>query len=283
MRRSHALALGVAVAAFAASGRVHANPVNAEKMRGDADEPGWLASLDARFALARGNVDRLDLGYGGLLQYQTMYPDGVGFRGRPPPAGVEPFFRDRYLLLTDGAFTRVSDDNVTNRGFAHARYTRMFIPRLGLDVFVQEQFNEFTRLKARIVGGGGARADVIHRRLVQSWLGSGYMAEYELNDTVVGDPHPARVVNHRWTSYGVLQVELLAETLVFRNTAYAQPRFDDFTDVRVLDNAQIEARLADGAFAFGIDFGVQFDSRPPQEVVRTDLSLGSYLRLRVNR
>ena len=283
MRRSHALASGVGLAALVASGPAHANPVNAEKMRGDADEPGWMASLDANFALARGNVNRLDLGYGGLLQYQTMFPAGVGFRGKPPPPGADSFFKNRYVLLTDGAFTRVSGNDVINRGFAHARYTRMFIPRLGLDVFVQEQFNEFTRLRARIVGGGGARVDMVHRKVTQSWLGSGYMAEYELNDTVAGDPHPARVVNHRWTSYAVLQIELLAETLVFRNTAYAQPRLDDFTDVRVLENAQIEARLADGAFAFGIDFGVQFDSRPPQEVVRTDLSLGSYLRLRVNR
>lgn len=282
MRRLHALALGLC-AAWSVSGSAAANPVNAEKMRGDADAAGWLASLDASFSLARGNVERLNLGYGGLLQYQTVHPEGVGFRGRPAPAGADPFFKNRYLLLTDGAYTRLSGSNVINRGFAHARYTRMFIPRLGLDAFIQEQFNEFTRLKARIVGGAGARVDAIHRGHIQSWLGSGYMVEYELNETVDGDPHPARVVNHRWANYGVFQVELLQETLVFRNTAYAQPRFDDFTDIRVLDNAQIEARLADGAFAFGIDFGVQFDSRPPRQVLRTDLSLGSYLRLRVNR
>jgi hypothetical protein len=259
----------------------HAGPVNAERLRGEAPANGWLASLDARFALARGNVDRLDLGYGGLLQYQTLHPAGVGFGRRRPVAGADPFFHDRWLLLTDGAFTRVSGNSIINRGFAHARYTRMWIPRLGSDLFVQEQFNEFTRLKARIVGGVGARIDAIHRRIVQSWLGSGYMAEYELNDTVLGDPHPSRVVNHRWTNYGVLQIRLLDRTLVFRNTVYAQPRFDDFTDIRVLDNAQLEARVAGGVLAVGLDFGLEYDSRPPQEIQRLDLALGSYVRLRI--
>lgn len=262
------------------AGPALASPVNAERLRSDPGTDGWSGSLDVRAALARGNVERLDLGYGGGVQYLTHHPAGVGFGSRPTPVGAPPFFRDRWTLLVNGAFGQVADNTIVNRGFAHTRYTRMWIPRLGSDLFVQGQYDQITRLRSRVVGGVGLRVDAVHRRVIQIWAGTAYMPEYEVNDTVEGDPHPERVVNHRWTSYGSIQLVLFPEgQLMVRNTAYVQPRFDAFDDVRVLENLQLEAAVTP-VLALGADFLLQYDSDPPQEVVPLDMTLGSYLRLR---
>lgn len=94
------------------------------------------------------------------------------------------------------------------------------------------------------------------------------------------DPHPAMVLNHRWTNYAVLQLRLFPEgQLVGRSSTYVQPRFDDPRDVRVLEQVQLEARVG-SIFALGADLLVQFDSRPPRQVESLDLTLGSYVRLR---
>lgn len=278
MGRHRLASWALALVVGAVSRPVWAGPVNAEKLRADSDAPGWSGSLDVRISVASGNVDRLDAGHGGGLQWKSMHRPGVGFGGRKPPVGAPPFMKDQWFLVTDAAYSQLGGNDITHRGLAHMRYTRMWVPRVGTELFVQVQYNKFTRLRTRLLGGGGLRLDMIHRKTFMAWLGSGYMVEYELNDTVDGDPHPSEIVNHRWTSYAVGQLRVWDQRLAIRSTTYAQPRFDAFTDVRVLQALQVEARAAP-VFALGVDFNLIYDSRPPREVEPLDLLLGTYIRV----
>lgn len=261
-------------------GTAMANPVNSEKLLNDPQEGGFSGSVDANFSLSAGNVERLSLGVGGGMQYWTLHPEGVGYGTRPAPEGAPPFFRNRWVLIANGQFVRFSLHEVVNSGFAHTRYTRMWLPRLGLDVFAQAQYNELTRLTRRLLAGVGLRVDPVNRRRLQIWAGTGYMTEFERNNVIPEDPHPAQVVNHRWTSYGVLQARLWDAAVVARSTTYAQPRIDDFGDIRVLESVQIEARAVP-VLALGIEFEAQYDSRPPlvSGVLPLDLVLTSYVRV----
>lgn len=259
-------------------GTAWGSPVNAEKLTNDPVHGGFTGSLSSSFAFSRGNVDRLDLNAGGSIQYWTLHPEGVGYRGRPAPAGASAFFKDRWLLVANSGFVRFSLREVVNYGFAHTRYTRMWLPRLGSDMFAQVQYNELMLLRNRMVAGVGLRVDPVHERVIQIWAGTGPMVERERNDTVPGDPHPARLVNYRWTNYAVVQLRLAKGAIVTRNTTYVQPRFDAFQDFRVLESVQLEANVTP-VFAFGVEFEAQYDSRPPLTVLRTDLHVGSYLRV----
>lgn len=263
-------------------GHALASPINAEKLLDDPHAGGWSGSLSSSFAVSSGNIDRLDFSAGGGIQYWTLHPAGAGQRGRAAPVGAPPFFKDRWVLIANGAFVRFSLREVVNYGFAHTRYTRMWWPRLGSDVFAQAQYNELVLLRSRALVGAGVRVDPVNRRVLQVWGGSGYMAEREKNDTIPGDPHPSLVVNHRWTHYAVVQLRLWNAAIVARNTLYAQPRFDDFGDVRILESVQLEAR-ATPVLALGVEFEAQHDSRPPLTVQHTDLHVGSYLRVGVGR
>lgn len=261
-------------------GSSRANPVNAEKLITDPEREGWSGSLSTSFALSAGNVDRLSLGFSGGLQYWTLYPEGVGYGDHAAPPGSRRFFRDRWLLITNAAFLRVRGNDVVNNGFAHTRYTRMWRPRVGSDFFVQSQYNEFKLLQLRSLGGLGLRVDPLNRKVVHAWAGTGYMAEYErYTFDPATDPHPSRVVNHRWTSYGVIQLRLWESELVTRSTTYYQPRLDDFSDFRLLEALQLEVRA--GPVALGAELELQYDSDPPRAsgVVPLDVFVSNYLRV----
>lgn len=273
-----ALVIAVALGAWVPSPATAGGPVNAERIRSNLDTPGWSGALGVSFGLSKGNVDRLDVSDTGSLQYQTVHPPGAGWGRRPPPPGAVPFFRHRFIVTASNNFARVAGNNIVNSGFAHARYTFMALPRFGPEAFAQVQFNEFRLLRARVLGGGGPRLVLVHREVFRMWGASGYMSEYELNATVPGDPHPSEIINHRWTSYLVARAMLAGGRVMLQNTIYVQPRFDAFRDVRVLEGAQLQGQVT-SIFSMGIDFELQYDSRPPQTVKPTDLTISSFLKV----
>ena len=274
------MTLGAVVAWSLGAGEASASPVNAENLRTDSETQGWSGSVDVRGNGSVGNVRRLDLGYGGAVKFMTHHPEGVGYGRQQPPPDAPPFFRDRWLTTVAGGFVRAQTHTIVSRAFGHTRYTRMWIPRVGTDVFLQGQYDARMRLRLRVVAGVGARVDAVHRAPIRIWFGTGYMPEYEVNDTLEGAPHPARVVNHRWTSYGVVHLSPFRDArLALRDTVYVQPRFDDFTDIRVLQHVQLESAVTP-MFALGTELQANYDSRPPAGVVPWDLSVGGYLRLR---
>lgn len=260
------------------------SPVNMERIASKPNAPGWSASLDFKGGLKEGNVVKRELGFGGGVQHRTFHP----YLDTTRPA----FFRDRWMLSSNLSLVKFSGRDVTDNGFMHARYTRMIIPRLGAEVFVQSQYNAFTNLRSRMLTGGGARVDIVHRNLFGLWGGTGYMGEYEVNaiegctpsddddcSTFTPDPHPSETFNHRWTSYLSMRLDLFDEQLLLGSTTYVQPRFDDFADIRINTGIQVEAKVG-SVFSLGSDFEVRYDSRPPGGVVDTDISLSGFLRFR---
>jgi hypothetical protein len=270
-------AVATVACALAEIPSANATPVNAERLRATRSKKGWVGSANLTGAYRSGNIDRVELGSDGALQYQNLHPAHAAEAWASRPAQAPAFFKDRWLLIAQLRWAQLNGATFLNSGYAHTRYTRMFIPRLGADMFLQSQYNEFTLLKTRIISGLGARVDMVHRERFNLWGGSGYMAEWEVNDTVAGDPHPARLLNHRWTSHVVFQLFLADAKLMLQNTIYAQPLLTDFADVRVLETVQIEGTITD-VLSMGITFEMFYDSKPPLTVVPVDLNLGSFFK-----
>ncbi len=255
-----------------------ANPVDAERVPSPA--PGWSGAIDGRAAVSAGNVDQVDLGGAGEVSWQRLYPEAAdGGPSRAP--GAPAFMRSRWTLVGDGNLISLGERRFVQRAFVHARFTHMVIPRLGVDGFAQAQANAFTRLQLRVVAGAGGRVVAVNRDRLQIWAGLAYMPEYERNDTLPGDPHPAETINHRASAYASWQLRPFAQgSLTLRSTTYAQPRLDDASDLRILQHVQLEASAAP-RLSIGFDVQVAHDTRPPRGVSPTDLTLRSVLRLRV--
>ena len=116
-----------------------ASKINVESFASQSTESGWGAFVKGSGTLMSGNVDllylRSDLG----VRYLTLH-DGTGDENE------NAYFKDRFLLT--GYYTRkeAGEAILDNEWYLHLRYTRMQWKNVGLDVYVQQQFDEFHRL-----------------------------------------------------------------------------------------------------------------------------------------
>jgi hypothetical protein len=249
--------------------------VNAEILRPNPFKPGFGAVFDGAFSVARGNVEVVDVGVSGRLQYQTLYPAAPAGPGEEEPL---PFLRQRVFLTGSGRFAENADAPFISQTYLHARWTGMWHPRVGSDLFVQHQYNKFFRLKQRSLVGAGVRVEIVHERPVLVWGGSAYMMEFERIDVAPGASDRPETLDHRWTNHVTVRLSIYEGRLLLQNTVYYQPRFDDFGDFRVLEELEIVTRLSD-YLGFGATLSVLHDGAPPETVKPTDLRLGTSVRL----
>lgn len=162
-------------------------------------------------------------------------------------------------------------DPFRDRVFGHVRYNYRLLPWLVTETFTQLQRDRFARLQLRVLAGGGVRIRYFNRDAVKLFQGTTPMYEYENLDRVPLDRHPATVSTARWSNYVNLRLRLSEETR-FTATVYVQPRVDEWSDVRVLNQAALTVHLTE-AVHLTTEFRLNYDSRPPAEVESLDLAL----------
>ena len=231
--------------------------VNTERLRLDQTESGFHGNLDASFTLAKGNVDFLHLGGKAQIEYR----DHV----------------HRPLIIADYGFAEQGGDKFAHNALVHTRWTAMWLPWVGSELFNQVQFDEFILLELRVLGGLGARFRLLDDKMGTIFVGTGYMAEYEKLDPLPPtDPHPRRILNHRSTTYLTGKLRLL-DHLTLSDTVYLQPRFDRPNDIRVLNDFNTEVALTKH-LSLVISFELRYDSDPPSIVKALDVRMVNTFR-----
>ena len=256
------------------SSRGAAAQVNAEALRANPLKPGFSVNFDGSFALATGNVKLFDLQSTGRVQYQTLYPAPPVPEGETPPL---PFIRQRVLMAGSGRYSEANDKPVVSQSYLHMRWTGMWHPRVGTDVFVQHQYDRFFRLQRRSLAGAGLRVEIVHEPAFLWWGGTAYMLEYERINVQPGAPDAPETLSHRWTNYLTERLPL-GDAVLLQSTTYFQPRFDDFTDYRVLEVLEGMGKVTD-LLGFGLALTVLHDSAPPTGVKNTDVRLTTNVHL----
>lgn len=252
-------ALALVVVARPASAQI----VNAEALYKRSLEAGWHGQVEGTFGVQQGNIDVLDVGGGGQVQYQTLHPE---------VPGLAPFRRHRGFIVANGRFARQEGDAFISQSFAHARYTFMVHPRIGPEAFVQHQYNEFLRLRTRFLVGGGARAILANLTTFQVTVGTGYMFELDERNLQEGSTSPPETRHHRWNNFFAIRSSLFDGNLLLQTNIYAQPRWNDFTDVRAMFQFEAEVSVNDWLSTSTV-FTDQYDSQPPEGVEDLDVSL----------
>ncbi len=271
-RVSHFFASSLVFVLSAFASRASAQ-VNTEMLRPDRWRAGWSVGAEASIALARGNIELFDVGGGARLQWQTLAPLVVEPGDPLTPLRI-PFVEHRVFVSGNARYAEVSDKSTINQAFAHLRWTAMWHERVGSDLFVQHQSNEFLRLRRRTLGGVGVRIEPVHFRFLQVSVGSAYMFEAERIRVADGASDPPNTDFHRWSNYLIVRSELFDGRLLLQDSLFVQPRFDAFEDVRVLNDFEVKAKVID-RFTIGTTFSVLHDSRPPTTVKPTDLRLAT--------
>lgn len=259
MRRSRARTLVrfAAVLVGLLSARGASAQVNTEPLRKKLKAKGWSVTLQGSLDGRAGNTKGLDAAAAG----------GVGFATGPHLG----------FLFGNAELARYNDTTSINNSFLHARYNYEILPWLWGEVFGQLQSDEFQRILLRDLVGAGPRFGLYQSKELDVYVGTGYMLEHDAINIVPGSPDRADYWQHRWNNYASVSYRLDTR-VTLAETFYLQPRFDDFTDVRMLDEAALVFKITP-VLSAAITGTFHFDSTPPTGVLTTDLDIKNALAL----
>ncbi|MEM9067291.1 MAG: DUF481 domain-containing protein [Myxococcota bacterium] len=254
-----AVLLGVLLSASSVSAQV-----NAERLRSTFTDPGVYLQLDGAVTWLRGNVD--------FLEASSSLSLGYNHKIHTP------------LITFSASYAELSEDPYLSMAFAHARWTANWHPRVASEVFAQAQYNAFLFLRLRALGGAGVRFNLIDTEAFELHVATGYMLEREIfqeSQIPNDEPHPVFNTNHRWTNYLTFAIRI-DETLSLNNTIYVQPRFDEFSDYRVLEEAALTLKHASG-LTLSLGISLRYDSDPPTVLESLDVTLFTKLGIHLSR
>lgn len=252
MRLSPPRCVAAAAAAAAISPAAARAQVNVEALRSDINGRDTYVALQASYAGHAGNVNGSVAGaaaFGGLtfgrhLTFLKLQGDYAEFGGKPTMA----------------------------KSFAHLRYNLRILPFLWAEAFVQIEQNKFQRLALRQLDGAGVRFGIVQRDEVQLYYGTAWMADYEkLNDDggVYGPFPGARWWAQRWSNYIAVGVRVGSRGR-FADAFYVQPRWNGFSDLRILNDASFSVDI-DKRFSAKVLCQVHHNTTPPSRVKPTDV------------
>ncbi|MDX1739808.1 MAG: DUF481 domain-containing protein [Rhodothermales bacterium] len=231
--------------------------VNIEQHR-PRDE-GTSVSLDASTSFRSGNSDLFDVSAGGQVNHRS---------------GAH-----TVLALARVRYGKNDGNTYASSSFGHVRYTRWFVPRIAGEAFAQLERDRFTLLQVRSLLGVGGRVEVAHASHLYLYYGSSVMLELENLDESKVSIHPASSESVRWSNYVSLRWEI-SDRAAISTTVYAQPRVDDFEDIRLLQDAALQIDIT-SAVAFRFVLRQRFDNRPPDNIEDHDLFFENGIRVRL--
>lgn len=248
MSRIHPLAiLGLlAVLATPLQGQV-----NTERLRLDNDTSGLSGDARGDLVVRTGSVSLVLLGMGGRIDVATA--------------------RTLTFLVGSGNVAWQDGRRFSNEGLAHLRHSRVLAPWIRAEAFTQVDYNKSRKLDFRSLLGLGPRFELVRDSMFHLALGTAWMLEHERYDLPDSASHPREVTSHRWSNYVSARLDP-SDRLGVVLTTYAQPRFDDFGDIRVLADVRLALTLT-GQVALTNSFNARYDSRPPDGVTDLDTTL----------
>jgi hypothetical protein len=252
-----ALSTSAFVLLFAPSARAQ---VNTENLRKRVKVTGYTLLLEGSLTGDTGNTEGITAG-GGVGAGWAHHPHLVFGYARADYA--------KYAGVTS-----------VNKSFAHARYNYEFIDWAWAELFAQAQSDQFQRMKLRSLFGAGPRFRLAHADAGKGFdvfYGTAYMLERDVISVAPGAGDANVQVWHRWSNYLTAQWEL-DERVILATSIYVQPVFDDFPNVRVLDETLFTFKVTK-LLAASIAGAVHYDSTPPTAVKTTDLEIKNSLTL----
>lgn len=233
--------------------------VNVESAASRKAEEGLSAELEGALLWATGNTE------------VTQASGAIGLLFLDGP--------HRLFFSGSAAYGIERGNTYVNNVFEHLRYRHRVAGPLSGEAFVQHEFDEFRRLQFRALFGAGPRLEFLFAEAGEIALGTAWMLEVERFSDDGAPDAGQEEVNQRWSNYLAVAAEI-TEGIDLAHTFYAQPRFDDFADFRLLSESAAVLGVKDW-LAVKITFTAAYDSRPPAEVEKLDTTYTTSLVFRL--
>ena len=224
----------------------HAQIVDIEKKRFNAGEDGLKGTLSIAGTFTKNTREVLQFNSGIHLQHKKK--------------------NNTFLLISDIALIRSSDENWLNRGFQHLRYNcRKPTSKFSFEAFLQHQYNRVQRIGLRALAGSGLRISFIEKDQLN--MAGGLALMYEHEEQVDGPVNRQA----RLSSYFSVQWQA-AKKITLKSTTYYQPHTSFINDYRIASQAIINIDITD-RFSFKVTYNLAYNNKPPEEVPTSNYSL----------
>ena len=174
------------------------------------------------------------------------------------------------LMVGNGGLGFLGRNRFSSSGLFHHRQTYRSARWVWPEWFAQVNYDRSQLLKIRTVLGGGVRTPVAAGRWGEVGAGLSMMLEDERLDLPDTASHANKTTALRASTFASLR--LVADQVLITSTTYAQPRFDDFGDVRILEDLRLATPVTD-RLAMTVTIGMRYDSRPPDGLASLDARL----------
>lgn len=234
--------------------------VNTERLRNRDAKPGFAGKAGLSFTYLSGNTEFFKISSQLRFDYsrQKLYSFAVADYQR----GIR------------------KDSDFINKGFLHWRFIYDLTNLWSGETFVQRAFNEFTDLRSRNLIGGGARLNIRllkkaeeNERSLDAAFGVGLMWEEETIESSGLIKQRLRSTNYI-AIYGKIEPKMQFSTITYFQTALQNP-----SDSRILSQLILQVGFL-GSVDYRVVLGLNYDSRPPQNIKRHDFELLNGLEYR---
>lgn len=231
-----------------------ASNLNVERVRMNPNEDGVHGGIVLGFDFQAGNTNRLDLSTSASLAFRHRRHVAFLIGSSKYSTRTRAAAGEGISALFNPASRFINQANV------HIRYNYEFKPWLAAEIFNQASRDEFLLLEGRVLLGLGPRFVPFNDGHFSLAFGTDWMLEFEaLDPAQIVRPLPARTLVHRWSSY--LTLSYATERLRMSSTTYYQPRFDLFSDFRLLSEGNFEVTLVE-PISIRLALRLRWDSDP---------------------
>jgi hypothetical protein len=219
----------------------------------DDQEMGWSGRAESTVAFAEGNNEYFEFELSGVVQHMSE--------------------RHRWRLLGRLMRRTAGPVEVAQTRLGHLRHNYRLLPWLATVAFAQGQYDPFRRIESRVLLGAGLRFDVIRSLTWSAAFGATYM--YEDEELTGVDTESTDTQKHRLSLF-LSVFSASTQNIQLDLSGFYQPVITDWSDARALGLAALRIDIV-GELYFLTRSGLQFNSRPPPGVERTDVTLRSGL------
>ncbi|MBN2413211.1 DUF481 domain-containing protein [candidate division KSB1 bacterium] len=225
--------------------------VNVEKFRKNGHEKGLTGYARISVSSRTGNVDVTEIDVEGSADFRWKRMDS--------------------FIIVQGDQGWKEDEQYSNEGLIHFRQIYEFKKAWQPETFIQTDFNKKRSLSDRKLFGIGFRTTIFRNSSNSIVCGTSYMYEYEKLDISNQSVYQTITKYNRWNNYFALNLNINSRLQGYLTTYY-QPRFDEFSDMRILSEANLKAVIF-SPFSVTITYNMRYDSDPPENIKDMDAKL----------
>lgn len=233
---------------MAIAGTARAQIVNVLDPSKSEQKTGFGFVLEESLSLRSGNSSTLDLRTNVASQY----------RGK----------NHLFMALLVSEFSRADGVNTANHHFGHLRWKFNQSPQVAIFSFVQMEQNDKQDIKSRSLIGAGLEYSYRPTSSSRTAIAASVMPEYEVLKGFKFDDGEYRTRLSFYLS-GILE---FTKNSRLASTTFYQPQIDDWDFFRVLVENSLYLNIT-SRVALKTSFDVAHNSRPPEGIDRTDVTL----------